>query len=275
MSHIHVTVWNEYLHEVQFPEIAEIYPNGIHGCIAAFLQKEGFDVRTATLRMSEHGLTAETLDSTDVLIWWGHMAHHEVSDEVVQRVHRRILEGMGLIVLHSGHASKIFKTICGTHSEMLKWREDGRREILWVVDPSHPLPEGLRRKSSFPPKRCTESISISPRPMNWCLLVGSRAEKCSAAVAVTVAARGRSSISSPGTKPFRYTTRRRFNRLLRTLYGGRLLPVHRKRPTAIRSPWWNFRPARHLSASKVCMNKSRRNKIIDKKKISCYNTIGL
>lgn len=150
MSHIHVTVWNEYLHEVQFPEIAEIYPNGIHGCIAAFLQKEGFDVRTATLRMSEHGLTAETLDSTDVLIWWGHMAHHEVSDEVVQRVHRRILEGMGLIVLHSGHASKIFKTICGTHSEMLKWREDGRREILWVVDPSHPIAGGLAEKIIIP-----------------------------------------------------------------------------------------------------------------------------
>lgn len=150
MSHIRVTVWNEYLHEVQFPEIAEIYPEGIHGCIAAFLRKEGFGVRTATLRMPEHGLTAETLDSTDVLIWWGHMAHHEVKDEIVQRVHRRILEGMGLIVLHSGHASKIFKTICGTHPEMLKWREDGRREILWVVDPSHPIAGGLPEKIIIP-----------------------------------------------------------------------------------------------------------------------------
>ena len=70
---IHVTVWNEYLHEKQFPEIASIYPKGIHGCIADFLQKAGMTVQTATLEEPEHGLTQDVLDNTDVLIWWGHM----------------------------------------------------------------------------------------------------------------------------------------------------------------------------------------------------------
>ena len=78
---IRVTVWNEYLHEVQFPEVAEVYPKGIHGCIADFLKEAGMDVKTATLREPEHGLTQEVVDNTDVLIWWGHMAHQEVSDE--------------------------------------------------------------------------------------------------------------------------------------------------------------------------------------------------
>lgn len=103
---IHVTVWNEYLHEKQFPEIASIYPKGIHGCIADFLQKAGMTVQTATLEEPEHGLTQDVLDNTDVLIWWGHMAHHKVADEIVERVYRRVLDGMGLIVLHSGTRRK-------------------------------------------------------------------------------------------------------------------------------------------------------------------------
>ena len=147
---IRVTVWNEYLHEVQFPEVAEVYPKGIHGCIADFLKDAGMEVRTATLKEPEHGLTQEVLDNTDVLIWWGHMAHHQVADEIVDRVHKRIQEGMGLIVLHSGHASKIFQKICGTNSGMLKWREDGEKEILWVVDPSHPIADGLDEKIIIP-----------------------------------------------------------------------------------------------------------------------------
>lgn len=151
MNQLRVTVWNEYLHEVQFEEIRKIYPEGIHGCIAAFLREAGFDVRTATLRQEEHGLSEEVLAATDVLIWWGHMAHDEVADEVVERVHRHITErGMGLIVLHSGHASKIFRKICGTNSSYLKWREDGEKEILWFVSPGHPIADGLPEKIIIP-----------------------------------------------------------------------------------------------------------------------------
>lgn len=147
---IRVTVWNEYLHEKQAAEVAAVYPKGIHGCIADFLQAAGMAVRTATLEEPEHGLTQAVLDDTDVLIWWGHMAHERVADEIVERVYRRVLDGMGLIVLHSGHASKIFQKVCGTNSGMLKWREDGEKEILWVVDPSHPIVSGLGEKIILP-----------------------------------------------------------------------------------------------------------------------------
>lgn len=140
---IRVTVWNEYLHEVRFPEIAAVYPQGIHGYIASFLKDAGFETRTATLREPEHGLTQEVLDHTDVLIWWGHMAHNEVSDEVVKRVYKRVHNGMGLIALHSAHASKIMVKLCGTESHSLKWREAGEMEILWNVCPGHPITEGL------------------------------------------------------------------------------------------------------------------------------------
>lgn len=137
-----VTVWNEFRHEKRDPQVAAIYPEGIHGVIASVLREAGHQVRTATLDEPEHGLTVEVLEQTDVLTWWGHNAHREVSDQVVERIQSRVLEGMGLIVLHSGHASKIFKRLMGTTCA-LKWREIGERERIWVVEPGHPVASGL------------------------------------------------------------------------------------------------------------------------------------
>ncbi len=139
---IRVTVWNEFRHEREKEHIKEVYPHGIHGAIADGLRSRGFEVRTATLDEPEHGLTEDVLANTDVLTWWGHMAHGEVSDEIVDRVHKRVLEGMGLIVLHSGHFSKVFKRLMGTSCD-LKWREADEKERIWVVEPGHPIADGL------------------------------------------------------------------------------------------------------------------------------------
>jgi trehalose utilization protein len=137
-----VTVWNEYRHERQNPVVRAIYPDGIHTVIASALRTHGLAARTATLDEPEHGLGEALLDATDVLVWWGHGAHHEVADAIVDRVQRRVLAGMGLVVLHSGHASKIFKRLMGTTCD-LKWREGDDSELLWVVAPGHPITEGL------------------------------------------------------------------------------------------------------------------------------------
>ncbi|WP_066067051.1 ThuA domain-containing protein [Neobacillus soli] len=139
---VKVTVWNENRHEQKNPIVRELYPNGIHGTIAEFLQVEGFEVRTATLDEPEHGLTDEVLKNTDALIWWGHLAHDEVKEAIVEKVKQRVLEGMGLIVLHSGHFSKIFKALMGTSCDLL-WREAGEKERLWVISPGHPITEGI------------------------------------------------------------------------------------------------------------------------------------
>lgn len=140
---IRVTVWNENVHEKTNPKVAEIYPDGIHGAIAAGLRRQaGFEVHTATLDQPKNGLSQEILDTTDVLIWWGHKAHKDVDDEVVERVHQRVLSGMGLIVLHSAHFSKIFKKLMGTSCD-LKWREANDKERLWVVDHAHPITQGI------------------------------------------------------------------------------------------------------------------------------------
>lgn len=145
MSKLRVCVWHEFVHEKKNETVKKLYPDGMHTVIAEGLKEYGgdaFEVSTATLQEPEHGLTEERLAEIDVLLWWGHCAHGEVSDEVVDRVQKRVLQGMGLIVLHSGHFSKIFKRLLGT-SCALKWREAGERERLWVCNPGHPIAEGI------------------------------------------------------------------------------------------------------------------------------------
>ena len=146
---IKVTVWNEYMHETHQPEVAEIYPKGIHGCIADFLgSNEDIVVRTATLFDPEHGLTEEVLADTDVLIWWGHWVHEKVEDSVVERVCRHVRSGMGFIGLHSAHHSKVMKALLGTTLN-LKWRH-GDRERVWCVCPSHPIAKGVPQQFELP-----------------------------------------------------------------------------------------------------------------------------
>lgn len=139
---IKVTIWNEFVHENIHEKVKEVYPEGIHQALAKGLASSDFQIRTATLDQPEHGLTEEVLADTDVLIWWGHMAHDKVDDAIVERVQQRVWNGMGLIVLHSAHFSKIFKKLMGTGCD-LKWREAGERERIWVVNPAHPIAAGV------------------------------------------------------------------------------------------------------------------------------------
>lgn len=156
-SRISVIVWNEFRHERENPLVRSIYPEGLHQAIAAGLRELPglnpgalpLDIGTATLDEPEHGLSEARLADCDVLVWWGHKAHDQVSDEVVARVQKRVLEGMGLIVLHSGHFSKIFRRLMGTHCS-LKWREADEKERLWVVEPSHPIAAGLGQYFELP-----------------------------------------------------------------------------------------------------------------------------
>jgi trehalose utilization protein len=162
---VRVTVWNEFRQEHTDPPVAAIYPSGIHEAIAAGLRSTGPDlsVSTATLDAPSQGLPDSVLESTDVLTWWGHVAHDDVTDETVDRVQARVLDGMGLVVLHSGHFSRIFKRLMGTTCN-LNWREDGRRERLWVVDPSHPIAEGLGASFVLPEEEMYGEFFDIPAP---------------------------------------------------------------------------------------------------------------
>jgi trehalose utilization protein len=158
---MNVTVWNEHVHEREDGDAARVYPDGIHATIAAALAGVG-RVRTATLAEPDHGLPPEVLDATDVLLWWGHTAHDEVDDEVVARVVERVLGGMGLVVLHSGHFSKPFRRLMGTTCE-LQWRHD-ERETVWTVAPGHPIAAGVPASFVIPKQEMYGEFFDVPPP---------------------------------------------------------------------------------------------------------------
>ena len=140
---IRVTAWNEFRHEKSNEYVKSIYPDGIHGLIKQFLEtQDDIEVTLAALDDPDNGLPDEVLNNTDVLIWWGHMAHHEVPDALVEKIrHRVYTKGMGLIVLHSGHHSKVFRQVVGTNGN-LSWGRD-QKEVVWNLLPSHPIAAGI------------------------------------------------------------------------------------------------------------------------------------
>ncbi|MBR4538811.1 MAG: ThuA domain-containing protein [Clostridia bacterium] len=140
---IHVTVWNEDCAAESAESVLAVYPQGVLGAVAAIYEGQPeFKVRTAWLSQPEAGLTEEILDDTDVLVWWGHCKHSKVPDEIVTRVQQRVLRGMGLIVLHSGHESKIMQRLMGTQCS-LRWHENKDKERLFVIEPAHPIMRGV------------------------------------------------------------------------------------------------------------------------------------
>lgn len=140
---IRVTIWNEFMHERHNENVKKIYPDGMHICLKNALQCDDFTITTVTLDQDEeHGLSKELLDNTDVLLWWGHMRHGDVKDEIVNRVCRRVHEGMGFIPLHSAHGSKPFGKLMGTPCTLL-WRDANEPAHVWTVSPSHPITQGV------------------------------------------------------------------------------------------------------------------------------------
>lgn len=165
---LRILVWNEGVHEAnnEPAHIGEIYPHGIHGAIAAGLRSfyPESKITTAVLATDDqHGLSEEVLAETDVLLWWGHIAHDQVGDAVVDRVQRHVLGGMGLIVLHSGHFAKIFTRLLGT-SCSLAWRNEGERELVWTVKPSHPIAEGVDSPIVIPEQEMYGELFDIPDP---------------------------------------------------------------------------------------------------------------
>lgn len=143
-----ITIYNEYLHERHDEQIRAIYPEGIHGALAGFLKDEDTTIRCFTVdNVAE--ITKEVLDNTDVMLWWGHMGHERVPDEVAALVQDAVLRGMGIIFLHSGHHSKPFRKLMGTSCN-LTWRENGDMERIWTINPAHPITQGIGRYFELP-----------------------------------------------------------------------------------------------------------------------------
>ena len=168
---IRVLIWNEFYHEQFQKTVKQVYPEGIHRALADFLgAEEDITVRTVTLYDENCGITKEILEETDVLLWWGHAKHGEVPDEIAELVRDAVLDGMGAIFLHSAHHSKPFRLLMGTPCH-LTWRESGDREVLWVIDPAHPITRDVDRYFVLPAEETYGEPFVVPNP-DKVLLIG-------------------------------------------------------------------------------------------------------
>ncbi|MCL4508449.1 MAG: ThuA domain-containing protein [Chloroflexi bacterium] len=163
---VRALVWGENIHEQVDPVVQQMYPEGMHTAIAGGIREylgDAATVRTATFLDPGHGLTQEAVDATDVLIWWSHTTQNDVHPAIVDRLQARVLAGMGLVVLHSGHYSAIFRKLMGTHCT-LRWREADDREIIWTVNPSHPIAAGVKHGFVIPRSEMYGEIFDIPVP---------------------------------------------------------------------------------------------------------------
>jgi trehalose utilization protein len=144
-NQVRVLVWDE--NPAHAPK--ELYPNGLRGAVAEGLQKYDsageLSVSTAHLDEASQGVPQNLLESTDVLVWWGHARHGEVADELAERVAREVrTRGMGFVCLHSGHYSKTFKKVLNATGHLKGgWRESNDTEEIVVAAPWHPIAEGV------------------------------------------------------------------------------------------------------------------------------------
>ena len=161
---INVTIWNEYRHEKSDENVAKLYPNGLHAAIGEFLSKnDDMKITLAALDDPDQGLPDEVLNNTDVLLWWGHMNHGEVKDDLVERIRQRVyVGGMGFIALHSAHHSKPFRAIVGTTGNLL-WG-DNQKEIIWNIMPSHPIAAGIPAHFELPEEELYAEPFQIPQP---------------------------------------------------------------------------------------------------------------
>jgi trehalose utilization protein len=202
---LRILVWNEGVHEARSdpPQINDIYPDGIHGAIASGLTEHlsRAVVSTATLADPEHGLDQETLRATDVLLWWGHLAHADVDDEIVERVRHEVLGGMGLIVLHSGHFAKVFTRLLGTTCA-LSWRNEGEREVVWTTAPSHPIAEGVPQPIVIPKQEMYGEHFDIPEPDDLVFISAFEGGEAFRSGVTFTRGRGRIFYFSPGDQDF-------------------------------------------------------------------------
>lgn len=109
------------------------------------LASQGWEVITASLNDPDQGISESRLNSTDVLIWWGHKKHGDVNGNLVNKIAERLTAGkMEFIGTHSCHFAKPFKTIMGTRCSWREYVDDGTSAEIIVKLPDHPICKGVK-----------------------------------------------------------------------------------------------------------------------------------
>lgn len=136
---VNALVWSEGT------EPEDVYPDGIRAVIADALKADGIDTRTRSIEDKQQGVIDADLAWADVLLWWGHLKHDEITDETVDRIEDAVREdGLGFISLHSSHYARPFKRLVDASGDLGEYRfDDDESESVGVVAADHPIAEGV------------------------------------------------------------------------------------------------------------------------------------
>jgi trehalose utilization protein len=143
----------------------KVYPDDINGAIVAGLAPlPGWDIVKASITDPDQGLPDELLQRCDVLVWWGHVKHGQVKDELVTKIVKRVKEdGMGFISLHSAHFAKPNRKLMGTPCTWGAYVGDSTTLKVTVKEPKHPIAAGIKEFTVVHHERYSEPYAV-PEP---------------------------------------------------------------------------------------------------------------
>ena len=210
---LRVTVWNEGVHDKRDRKVMDIYPEGMGKAIAGYLAEQPgiASVRVAELGDKGQGLTDTILAKTDVMTWWGHCAHDQVTDENAAKVKQCVLEGMGWSS-HSAISPRCSRASWAPAATSNGAKSARRTSLGGRL--AHPIAEASEYFSCPIPK-CMANISTSFQPDQLVFISWFEGGGCSQRV-LLAHGRGRSSTSVPATKPPIYHN----ETVLRVIYNG-------------------------------------------------------
>lgn len=137
---VNALVWSEGT------EPEDVYPRGVRGPIADYLSEEtDIEARTRSIEDEDQGVSGDDLEWADVILWWGHLRHDDVTDETVDRIEEHVREnGVGFVSLHSAHYARPYKRLIGMSGDLGGHRlTDDESEYVEVCAPDHPIAEGV------------------------------------------------------------------------------------------------------------------------------------
>jgi len=141
-----------------------VYPKDICGAVAEGLKDlKDWEVVEAHLSDPNQGLPDDLLKRTDVLIWWGHRKHEQVSNVLVDKIVSRVKDdGMGFISLHSSHFAKPYKKLMGTPCSWREYVSDSNTLKVVVKDANHPIAKGVGEFTIIHNERYSEPFAVPP-----------------------------------------------------------------------------------------------------------------
>jgi trehalose utilization protein len=140
-----------------------IYPKDICGAVAEGLKElKDWEVVEARITDPNQGMPDELLNRTDVLIWWGHRRHEQVSNALVDKIYNRVKDnGMGFIALHSSHFAKPYKKLMGTPCSWKQYITDSNTLKVVVKDANHPIAKGVSEFTIIHDERYSEPFAVN------------------------------------------------------------------------------------------------------------------